>query len=112
MHKHAHAIGFIVSNFCLLFIAGAGYIRPFLLEPARLSKARPDVPRSDGVWTASEASRNISSTEKPRFQVSLSCTDFSGIVIAPSLLAGISRPQRTGDPEQLFGKYHRDELPQ
>ena len=37
MHTRAHAIVFIVSIYCLL-IAGAGYIRPFLLEPARLTK--------------------------------------------------------------------------
>ena len=39
-HKLAHAIVFIISICCLL-IAGAGYIRLFLLEPARLTKTRP-----------------------------------------------------------------------
>ena len=36
VHKRARAIVFIVSICCLL-IAGAGYIRPFLLKPAQLT---------------------------------------------------------------------------
>ena len=40
MHKRVHAIVFILS-ICCLVIAGAGYIRPLLLEPARLTEAQP-----------------------------------------------------------------------
>ena len=51
VHTLAHAIVFIVSICCLL-IAGApaGYICLFLLEPARLTKARPAAacPSCDG----------------------------------------------------------------
>ena len=38
--RRVHAVVFIVS-ICCVVVARAGNIRPFLLEPARLTKARP-----------------------------------------------------------------------
>ena len=39
VHKRVHALVFIVWT-CRVMIAGAAYIRPLLLEPARVIKAR------------------------------------------------------------------------
>ena len=41
LHTRAHAIVFMIVSIYRLLIAGADYIRPFLLETARLTKARP-----------------------------------------------------------------------
>ena len=39
--QQVHKRVIFIASICCLFIAGAGYIRPLLLEPAQLTKARP-----------------------------------------------------------------------
>ena len=40
VHKRVHAV-FVFVSICCLLIAGAGYVRPLLLEPAWPATARP-----------------------------------------------------------------------